>query len=171
MSCSLTQGYTLGCRDSVGGVPEVRFIEFNNVTAITAAAGVVSAMTTAATTKFWKYQLPKQTSQFTETTNASEENGTIFYQQDLQIVLNKMSASLRNEFLLLGQNRLMAIVTDRNGVYWLLGSEGGMYLTAGSAGTGTAMGDRNGYDVTFTAMETIPMLSVDAGIIAALTNA
>ena len=170
MSCALTQGYTLGCCDSVGGVPEVRFIEFNNVTAITAAAGVVSAITTAAATKFWRYQLPKQTSQFTQTDNASEENGTIFYQQDLQIVLNKMTATLRNELLLLGRNRLMAIVSDRNGAFWLLGSRNGMYLSTGIAQTGTAMGDRNGYDVTFTGMEEIPMLSVSPGIIAALTN-
>jgi len=171
MSCALTQGYTLGCRDSVGGIPEVRFIEFNNVTGVALnAAFLVTGITTSGSTKFWKYQLPKQTSQFTETTNASEENGTIFYQQDLQIVLNKMTAALRNELLLLGQNRLMTIVTDRNGAYWLLGSRNGMYLTAGTSQTGTAMGDRNGYDVTFTSMEEIPMLAVSPSIIAALTN-
>jgi hypothetical protein len=102
--------------------------------------------------------------------NPSTENGTIFYQQDLQIVLNKMTAALRNELRLLGQNRLMAIVTDRNGTYWLLGSRNGLELSAGTSQTGTAMGDRNGYDVTFTALEEIPMLSVSSGIVAALTN-
>jgi len=171
MSCALTQGYTLGCRDSVGGIPEVRFIEFNNVTGVALNASfLVTGITTTGSTKFWRYQLPKQTSQFTQTDNASEENGTIFYQQDLQIVLNKMTATLRNELLLLGRNRLMAIVSDRNGAFWLLGSRNGMYLSAGTAQTGTAMGDRNGYDVTFTGMEEIPMLSVSPGIIAALTN-
>ena len=115
MSCALTQGYTLGCRDSVGGIPEVRFIEFQNVTGVAVSSGnVVTGITTSGSTKFWKYELPKQTSQFTETVNPSTENGTIFYQQDLQIVLNKMTAALRNELRLLGQNRLMAIVTDRN---------------------------------------------------------
>jgi hypothetical protein len=64
----------------------------------------------------------------------------------------------------------MAIVTDRNGNYWLLGSRNGLELTTGTSQTGTAMGDRNGYDVTFTGMEEIPMLSVSGSIVAALTN-
>jgi hypothetical protein len=134
------------------------------------SGNVVSGITTTGSTKFYKYELPKQTSQFTETVNPSTENGTIFYQQDLQVILNKMNANLRNELRLLGQNRLMAIVTDRNDTYWLLGSRNGLELSAGTSQTGTAMGDRNGYDVTFTALEEVPMLSVDSTIIAALTN-
>lgn len=171
MSCALTQGYTLGCRDSVGGIKEVRFIEFANVTGVAVTSGnVVSGIATSGSTKFWKYDLTKQTSQFTETVNPSMENGTIFYQQDLQIILNKMTAALRNELRLLGQNRLMAIVTTRNDQYWLLGSRNGLELSAGTGQSGTAFGDRNGYDLTFTAMEEIPMLNVQGSIIAALTN-
>ena len=171
MSCSLTAGYTLGCRDSVGGIKEIRFIEFANVTGIALSSGnVATGITTSGSTKFWKYQLPKQTSQFTETVNPSTENGTLFYQQDLQAVLNKMDAELRNEFRLLAQNRLMAIVTDRNDTYWLLGRNNGLELSAGTSQTGTAMGDRNGYDMTFTAIEESPMVTVSSGIIAALTN-
>lgn len=134
------------------------------------SGNVVSGITTSGSTKFWKYDLTKQTSQFTETVTPSMENGTIFYQQDLQIVLNKMTAALRNELRLLGQNRLMAIVLDRNGVYWLLGSLNGLELSAGTAQTGTAFGDRNGYDITFTAMEEQPMREVQSSIIAALTH-
>jgi hypothetical protein len=172
MSCALTAGYTLGCRDSVGGIKEVRFIEFANVTGIAITSGfVVSGITTSGSTKFWKYDLTKQTSQFTETITPSMENGTIFYQQDLQIVLNKMTAALRNELRLLGRNRLIAIVTDRNGNNWLLGSGNGLDLSAGTGQSGTAFGDRNGFDVTFTGMEEQPMYTVQANIIAALTNA
>jgi hypothetical protein len=171
MSCALTQGYTLGCRDSVGGIKEVRFIEFANVTGIAVTSGnVVSGITTSGSTKFWKYDLTKQTSQFTETVTPSMENGTIFYQQDLQVILNKMTAALRNELRLLGQNRLIASVTDRNGNYWMLGSRNGLELSAGTGQSGTAFGDRNGFDVTFTGMEEQPMFSVQASIIAALTN-
>jgi hypothetical protein len=115
--------------------------------------------------------LTKQTSQFTETITPSMENGTIFYQQDLQIVLNKMTAALRNELRLLGRARLIAIVTDRNGNNWLLGSGNGLDLSAGTGQSGTAFGDRNGFDVTFTGMEEQPMYTVQANIIAALTNA
>jgi hypothetical protein len=48
MACALTQGYALDCRDSLGGITEVYFIEFKNVSAVTEASGVVSAITKGA---------------------------------------------------------------------------------------------------------------------------
>jgi hypothetical protein len=56
-------------------------------------------------------------------------------------------------------------------VYWLLGSLNGLELSAGTGQSGTAFGDRNGFDVTFTGMEEQPMREVQSSIIAALTNA
>lgn len=169
MSCALTTGYALGCRNSSGGIRNVRLAAFAGVTEAI-ASGTVTGVTTSPASGFYLYDLPKQTSQFTETITASTENGTVFYQQDLQIVLNRMSVALRNEILLLAQQRLVAIVQDRNGLFWMLGADSGLELTAGTAQTGTAMGDRNGYDLTFTALETFPKLAVSSGIVAALTN-
>lgn len=171
MSCSLTQGYTLGCRDSVGGIKTVRFAEFSTVTGVAVSSGnVVTGVTLSGSTKFWRYELPKQTSQFTETATGSSENGTVFYQQDLQIVLNKMDASLRNELRLLSRARLIAIVEDRNGNFWMLGRNNGLELTTGTSQTGTAMGDRNGYDMTYQAIEETPIFSVLSSIVSGITN-
>lgn len=170
MSCALTTGYALGCRNSVGGIKNVRLAAFAGVTLADNGSGTVTGVTVSPASGFYLYDLPKQTSQFTETMTASEENGSLFFQQDLQIILNKSSVALRNEIRLLAQNRLVAIVQDRNSNYWMLGGDGGLMLTAGTAQTGTAMGDRNGYDLTFTAFETYPMLAVSSGIVAALTN-
>ena len=89
MSCALTQGYTLDCRDSLGGIVEVYFTEAANVTASTEASGVITALTKATGKRFWKYELVKDTSMFNQTLNASVANGTVFYGQELQIVLNK----------------------------------------------------------------------------------
>jgi len=169
MSCALTTGYALGCRNSVGGIRNVRLAAFAGVTEAI-SSGTVTGVTVSPASGFYLYDLPKQTSQFTETITPSTENGTVFYQQDLQIVLNRMSVALRNEILLLAQQRLVAIVQDRNGLFWMLGADAGLELSAGTGQTGTAMGDRNGYDLTFTALETFPMLAVSSGIVAALTN-
>jgi hypothetical protein len=46
----------------------------------------------------------------------------------------------------------------------------GLELSAGTGQSGTAFGDRNGFDVTFTGMEEQPMREVQSSIIAALTN-
>lgn len=170
MACALTTGYKLGCRDNVGGITEVRLIAFNSVTGtiVFDASGMVTGAFPA--TSFFKYEVPKGAGQFTETVNASTENGTIFYQQELTFPINRMTQLVRNELRLLGLNRLMAIVTDRNGKYWLLGQSNGIDQTGGTAQTGTAMGDRGGYEMTFTGMEETPCREVSSSIIAALTS-
>jgi len=57
MPCALSQGYNLDCRFNFGGVREIYVIEFENVTAITESAGVISAITKASTKTFKKYNL------------------------------------------------------------------------------------------------------------------
>jgi hypothetical protein len=170
MSCALTSGYALGCRNSVGGIKNVRLAALAGTVVSTNGSGTVSGVTTSPASGFYLFELPKQTSQFTETITGSTENGTIFYQQDLQIVLNRMSVALRNQIRLLAQQRLVAIVEDRNGVYWMLGSQSGLELNTGTSQTGTAMGDRNGYDLTLTALEEQPMLLVTGSIVSGITN-
>lgn len=168
MPCALTQSLTLDCRDSIGGLKSVMFIESANVSAITAAAGVVTAITKVTGKKFYKYELVKETSQFTETFTSSVANGTFFYAQELAIVLNKLQTNTRNEILLLAQNNLLAIAEDKNGKYWLLGRLNGLDVTGGNAASGTANGDRSGYTITLTAQEKELAIEVQSSIIAGL---
>lgn len=169
MPCALTQGFILDCKESVGGIKSVRFVEFDNVASIAYAAGVAT-LTMVASKKFWKYAQVRETSSFTETITANVQNGTIFYQQEVTVIINKLAAATRNEILLLAKNRLMAIVEDMNGSFWLLGAKNGLDITGGNSATGTASGDRNGYTLTFQAMEADPMWSVSSGAISAITN-
>lgn len=153
MACALTQGYSLDCRDSLGGILEVFFIEKGNVSAITEASGSVSAITKVVGKGFKKYELVPGTASLTETINANVQNGTVFYAQELTIVLNKLQTSTRNEILLLAQNTLLAVVKDNNDQTYLLGKVYGCNITGGNAATGTAQGDRSGYTLTFSASE------------------
>ena len=168
MPCALTQGYVLDCKDSLGGMTEVLFIAKADVTATTEASGVITAITKAAGKRFYKYELVKETSSFVENINDSVENGSIFYQQELTVILNKLQANTRNEILLLAQNLLIAIAKDNNNKYWYLGQTRGLDITAGNSGTGTAIGDRSGYTLTFTGKEAALAPAVSSGIIAAL---
>jgi hypothetical protein len=171
MPCALTQGYALDCRDSLGGITEVYFIESKNVTSVTQASGVITAVVKASGKVFRKYELVPGTSSLTENINASVENGTVFYAQELSIILNKLQANTRNEILLLAQNTLEAVVGDNNGKYWLLGVNSGINITGGSGSTGTAQGDRSGYTLTFSGRERQLAPEVAGGIIAGLTVA
>lgn len=167
MPCALSQGMTIDCRDSIGGVKAVWFIAHANVSAVTEASGVVSTITK--TGVFYKYNLVKSTASLVENINVSVENGSVGYAPELTIVLNKMQANTRNEIMLLAQNVLMAIVQDMNGKYWLLGKQNGLDISAGTSGTGTAMTDRNGYSLTFTGVEPALAPEVASGVIATIT--
>lgn len=170
MACALTQGYTLDCKDSLGGIKAVWLIAHANVSSVTEASGIVSAITKAASKVFYKYELVKNTGALTETITASVENGTVFYAQELSVVLNKLQANTRNEILLLAKNTLMAVVQDANDKYWLLGRYTGLDVTGGTAATGTAQGDRSGYTLTFTGGEKELAPEVASGIIAGLVS-
>jgi hypothetical protein len=138
------------------------------VSGVTSATGSISAISKANNARFWKYNLTRATADAMEELQISEENGTVFYNQVVNIVLNKLQASTRNEIVLLAQNRLVAVVEDRNGKYWYYGKDEGLLLSGGKAGTGKAFGDRNGYELTFSGQETDLALEVASGVITGL---
>jgi hypothetical protein len=160
MSCSLTTGYALGCRDSVGGIKTIYVQGWNATgTVNTNGSGTVTGFT-GFSSGFYEYDLTKATSSMTETLNASIENGSIFYTPEVTFTINKLQVAVRNELRLLARNRLLVIVQDNNNRYWVLGAANGLEATAGTAGSGTAFGDRSGYEMTLTGMEPDPMLLI-----------
>lgn len=153
MPCALTQNYTLDCKDSIGGLKEVYFAAVEDIDTWTGSAGTYTAVTMDMGKFFWKYDLVKESANFAEAINTNVQNGTVFYAQTLEIILNKLQVNTRNEILLLAKNRLVAIVKDNNDQSWVLGELNGLDITGGGSGSGTAFGDRNGYTLTFTGNE------------------
>lgn len=170
MACALTQGYSLGCRESAGGIKSVYFIEFDNVSGITESAGTATAISKANGGRFYKYNLQRATGSWEEVSTDSAENGTSYYVQNLSIVLNRMQAATSQEIKLLAKNRLIAVVETNDGKYWLLGQENGLERSGGRAGSGTGFGDRNGYEINFSSDNIDPALEVTSGIISTLTT-
>jgi hypothetical protein len=171
MPCALTQGYSLDCKDSAGGITEVYFIELANVSGIVSASGVVTGLTKASGKHFWKYELPKETGSFTHNPTVSTENGTLFFEQNLTIVVNKLSASINTELKLLAQNILVAVVKDNNNKYWMLGKERGLDMSGSTSGSGTAFGDRSGYSLVFVGKEPDQLYEVNSTVANALQTA
>lgn len=175
MSCALTQGYTLGCRDGVGGIKEIRVASYNPTGSFaTNGSGTVTAFTgyasgTAGSNAFYRYELTKNTSMLSEALTSSLENGTIFYDQQATFVINKLQVQVRNQLMFMARSRVLAIVTDYNNQSYLIGAENGADLSASTADTGTAFGDRNGYSTTIQGLERFPMYAVSGSILASLT--
>ena len=64
------------------------------------------------------------------------------------MVFNRMEAAKRVEIMAMAQGELVAIVKDANGLYWFLGYDEPLAISAGDGLTGTARADRNGYSAT-----------------------
>lgn len=157
MSCNLTAGIQLSCRDNVGGVATAYITDFTNIASITKNSGETITQISGSGT-FYQFQLIRTSSQSTETVNASLENGTVFYTQELVTYFAKLSQAKRNILKTLAQSpRLAVVIVDNNGDSFYLGETYGMFVSAGTSVTGKALGDANGYNITFQAMEQNPM--------------
>jgi len=69
MACSLTSGYSIDCRESIGGLKKVLIANFTNVnqsTPFTFTAGVITGISMVGAAKFWPFEQVKETSSFSE---------------------------------------------------------------------------------------------------------
>jgi len=165
MACNLTQGFTLDCKDSVGGIKSIHVIDWAAST-FEVSGGEVTGVTTGITA--YTYELPKGIGSMTTTTNVSQDNGTVFNQTDVVARLRKLSTTKRNELKLLAQNRVFCIVKDNNDNYWLCGYEYGCDITSMTAESGAAMGDVQGYNFTLSAIETEAPYLVQSAVVTTL---
>jgi len=147
MSCLITQGFTKDCRDSVGGIRTVYLANWSEIDSYTESDGEISAITMSSGSNFYEYELRRQTSNFTETYEGSEEAGTLFHQQDVTIQLTRLEVAKRNEIYLIAKTDVVLVAEDNNGNQLLFGKENGLTIS-GNSTSGTAFGDLSGYELT-----------------------
>jgi hypothetical protein len=153
MACNLSAGRNEVCKESIGGLQGVYFINYTTGSFTTDANGVVTAL--PASSSLYYYSL-KGNSSYTETVNTSRDNGTTFFSQELLLNLKKLTNEMTTQLKLMAYGRPQILVWTNNGDTLLVGKEHGADVTAGSIATGAAMGDLYGYSVTFTGMEQLP---------------
>lgn len=156
MSCILSTGFSLDCRNSIGGIDEVWIGELENLNETTFAvvSGAVTVMAMTGGKKFYNYKLRKNTAEAKADFAGDVATGSGYIMQSVEIQLDRFDVAKRNEIRVLGQKPLMIIVKDKNGLLSLYGSGNGLDLTTGTAGTGKAATSLNGFVLTFTGEET-----------------
>jgi hypothetical protein len=162
MSCYISSGVDLGCSDGIGGIKSIWVLGASGATApsvsavaITGTTGPITGITGAGV--WYNFELKRNTSSLSQNTTKNFENGTIYWEQVLTAVLFKYDQDKRNQLLVLGQNdKIQIVAVDQNDTQYYLGQVNGLYLSGGSAATGTAFGDRNGFELIFTGQESAP---------------
>lgn len=164
MSCALTQGHVLDCKSAIGGIKSIRLAtlsDYEGLAATVSDDGDITAFGSADTV-FYKYEQLKETSSITETINSNVQNGSVYYTPEVTMVISKLATAMRNEVRLLAQNRLVAIVetNDEEANFFVAGVTTGLEVSAGTAASGTAYADLQGYTITISGMEAAPMLKL-----------
>ena len=168
MSCPITAGYTIGCRDSQGGIDYVIALQLENIDDVTVVDGEVTAITVATGEQGWKIEQEQGTGMFDDNPIGNRENGTYRSEQSLSLVLNDRKTETRNLVNLLAKNRLVFVVVENTGRISFAGMERGLMLSDGAGGTGTAHEDRNGYTLPFSGTEREQAPTVLSSLIPAL---
>ncbi len=172
----LTASQVIACNDSVGGIAANSILITNteNIDTFTVAAGEVTVLTQAASTDFFKYEADEEIADVLTTETKSVENGSLFYETVMNVMINKMSKEKNVEFKLLAAARFLTIIyQDANGIYHCIGLDKGAKKVGGTntSGTGKAFGDFNGYAMGFTAKEKHYPYTVLASVVAGLSVA
>lgn len=158
MACDIANGRVEACKDSISGMDAVyiaNYVELDsadidyNVT----DTDMIDTITGIATV--YKYEL-KGANSLSETIQTSRDNGTTYVEQVLTIQLKGQDAKTQKTVKLLSYGRPIIFVKTRTNKFKVVGLFRGADLTAGTIDTGAAMGDFNGYNLTFTAMENTP---------------
>jgi len=152
--CTVSTGRKEVCKESVGGLQGVYFLNYFTGSATLDANDLVTALGSGSTTAYY-YEL-KGNSSYTETVNTSRDNGTTFFSQELTLNLKKLTPEMTVQLKTLAYGRPVAIVWTNNGDALVAGITQGCDLTAGTIQTGAGMGDLYGYSVTLTGMEKLP---------------
>ena len=172
MACELANGRLEVCKDAIGGIDAIYFINYGDYTYPTDIAyvtGTDTIDTIANVSTLYKFEL-KGTNSFEQVITSSRENGTSFVEQTLSVTLKKQDAATHKAVKLLSYGRPNIIVRNRNNQFFLAGLEYGMELTTANVSTGTAMGDMNGYTLTFVGTEKLLANLLDASSEADLTG-
>jgi hypothetical protein len=154
MACNLSTSRLEPCKDSVGGLQAVYFINYNDSASFASedADGLITSL--GASTTVYKYDL-KGTSTYTETVNTSRENGTTSFTQEAVLNLKKLTNAMTKELKVLSAGRPRIIVHTNAGDALLVGRRFGADVTAGQISTGAALQDLYGYSITLQGNEPV----------------
>tara|TARA_R110000765_G_scaffold203764_1_gene308821 strand:+ start:881 stop:1429 length:549 start_codon:yes stop_codon:yes gene_type:complete len=165
MSCDISAGRTEPCKDAVGGIKNLYFVNFEDIvepyTYDATNTDVIDGFGSAASIVGYKYEL-KGGNNLEQSINSSRENGTTFTEQTLTAVLKKQDIATHKQIKFLSYGRPRVVIEDYNGNFFLMGKEHGAEVTTVAVSTGTAMGDLSGYTITMVAQEKIPANFIDA---------
>jgi hypothetical protein len=171
MACDIANGRAESCKDSVSGLLAVYLINYgisaDDVTYDATDTDLITAVNGIGS--LYKFELKGENS-FDQDIKTDRNTGTTYFEQKLNIKLKKQDIATTKMIKILSYGRPQIVVHTRANQFFLVGLEQGADVVSGTIGSGTKLGDFNGYSLSFMAEEKIPAnfldCSTEAGLIA-----
>lgn len=149
MGCCVTlQGIIRDCDSNIGGIKRAWGACFDEAGTPIVVDDMISAIPNAGA--WHSYEFRKETGSVTTTITTDTNSGTLYYESAIVFQFAKQETVKRIEINALSQSDTAWIVEDNNGKFWYFGYDFGVVLSDGTAETGTARADFNGYNITLT---------------------
>jgi len=172
MNCDIINGRIEQCKDSVSGLKAIYIINYDKLNSdaavyLTSPVGSEDVLDTwvpidtATAMNLYKFELKSTANSFTTAINSSRDNGTTFFTQTLVANFKRQDAVTTKQIKLLSWGRPRIVIRSMTDQFFLMGLDQGADVSAGEISTGAALGDFNGYSLTFTAEEELPANFID----------
>ena len=181
MACTITLGRALDCKDALGGLSKIFFVN-DYVDGLVTAAGTgdgtagSATVSTGSGTEFTitelptldviQYDLRPDLSSFTINVQSDPATGASLFEQTLNVVLQKNQEQDPEQLRLISRNRSQIFILDNNDNVYLFGAAYGMDLNGGTITSGAARNEMSGSTLTFAGREAAPyyLLEATAGV-------
>lgn len=164
----MTTGYNdRTCTNGKGGIKSVLLFPFDNIANSAVVGNEVTTLTVNG--EVFNYKLKSNLSSYTAPIKVNKDNGTLFYEQSLSMIIASDSKELRSEIHLLAQNLVVCLVENADGTIVALGfGEGLQVADANEYTSGVLKSDRKGHVIVLNGMENDEVPDVDPAVYATL---
>jgi hypothetical protein len=166
MSCEMTSGYNdRTCTNGKGGIKSVLLFPLGAVSGAIVSPTTNELTAITVTGETFLYKLKSNLSSYTAPVKVDKNNGTLWYEQSLSMILASDTKELRSEIHLLAQNEVVCLVENADGTIVALGlGEGLQVADANEYTSGVLKSDRRGHTIVLNGMENDEVPDVASGV-------
>lgn len=185
-NCGVSSGNAIQCRNFMPGIKRFYLAPFfsgttsSELLTYTVDSNNVITAATMSTGTFYTFDLTRESGDYQEAIHVNPTNGTVSYEGTFSAYLANYSTALRNKIVAAAKGRMYLIFEDRNGQFFLCGTDGtgtnpsasmGVDMGESTATPGKAyVSDSNGYNLVFNFTEKLPPIEISSSVVASIST-
>lgn len=155
MSCDITAGRSVDCKNAIAGIKAVYFHNYADLKTLPGFAETSGYVTEVSTTapQLFKYAVRPESCDASSDIMTDAGNGTTYFQQRVTLSLINLTQEDSDQLKLLAYGRPNVFILDNNDRVFIFGARNGMNVSDGGMKIGRGFGDFQGYELTLEGKE------------------